>query len=57
MSGGWSEPKQTEVEMKEILVSIVLMVAISIAAAYGLRAMDWSAQSKFTSDRGSVRIN
>ena len=57
MSGGWSKPKQTEVEMKEILVSIVLMVAISIAAAYGLRAMDWSAQSKFTSDRGSVRIN
>ena len=43
--------------MKEILLSIVLMIVIGIGAAYGLQAIDWSAQSKFTSDRGSVRVN
>lgn len=42
--------------MKEIVLSIVLIVVIGVAAAYGLKAMDWSAQSKFTSERGNVRV-
>ncbi len=42
--------------MKEIVLSIVLTVAISVAAAFALEAMDWSAEAKFTSQQGNVRI-
>ncbi|MEM7747404.1 MAG: hypothetical protein AAF346_04070 [Pseudomonadota bacterium] len=43
--------------MKEIVLSIVLIAVVGVAAAYGLQAMDWSAESKYTSGQGSVRIN
>ncbi len=43
--------------MKEIVLSIVLIAVVGVAAAYGLQAMDWSAESKFTSGQGNVRIN
>ncbi|MEM9355673.1 MAG: hypothetical protein AAGB04_05635 [Pseudomonadota bacterium] len=43
--------------MKEIVLSIVLIAVVGVAAAYGLQAMDWSAESKFTSSQGNVRIN
>ena len=42
--------------MKEIVLSIVLIAAIGVGAAFGLKAMDWSAESKFTSERGNVRV-
>jgi len=42
--------------MKEILLSIVLIVVIGIAAAYGLQAMNWSSEAKLTSERGNVRV-
>ena len=43
--------------MREILLSVVLMVVIGVVAAYGLEAMDWSAQSKYTTQSGNVRVN
>lgn len=43
--------------MKEIILSIVLIAVIGVAAAYGLNALDWSAESKFTSEQGTVRLN
>jgi len=43
--------------MREIFLSIVLIVVVCVAAAYGLQAMDWSAQSQFTSGQGNVRLN
>ena len=43
--------------MKEIVLSIVVIAVVGVAAAYGLQAMDWSAQSSFTSGQGNVRIN
>ena len=43
--------------MKEIVLSIVVIAVVGVAAAYGLEAMDWSAQSSFTSGQGNVRIN
>lgn len=42
--------------MKEILFSIILMVAISVGAAYALKAMDWTSAKTFTSQRGDVRL-
>ncbi len=43
--------------MKEIMLSIVLIAVVGVAAAYGLEAMDWSAQSSFTSSQGNVRLD
>ena len=43
--------------MKEIVLSILVIAVVGVAAAYGLQAMDWSAQSSFTSGQGNVRIN
>ena len=45
-----------EMRMKEIWLSLVLIVVIGIGAAYGLQAMNWTAEAKFTSERGNVRI-
>lgn len=43
--------------MKEIILSVAAIAVIGVAAAYGLKAMDWSAQSKFTTEQGSVRLD
>ena len=43
--------------MKEIVLSIVLIAVIGVGAAYGLQAMNWTAETKFTSGQGNVRVN
>lgn len=50
MNGAW------EIEMREIVLSFVLIVVIGVAAAFGLDAMNWSAEAKFTSEQGNVRV-
>ena len=35
--------------MKEIIIAVVAIVIISVAASYGLEAMNWSAEGKYTS--------
>ena len=47
---------EREIEMKEIVLSCVLIVVIGVVAAFGLDAMNWSAEAKFTSEQGNVRI-
>jgi uncharacterized protein YxeA len=42
--------------MKEILFSLVLVVAIAVGSAYVLKVMDWSSANTYTSDKGSVRL-
>lgn len=42
--------------MKEIVLSIALIAVVSVAAAYGLQSMNWTAESKFTSQQGNVRV-
>ena len=42
--------------MKEIVLGFVLIVVIAVAAAFGLEALNWTAESKFTSEQGNVRI-
>ena len=42
--------------MKEIVISLVLMVVIAVGAAFTLGAMDWSAKRVFTTERGNVRL-
>ncbi len=37
--------------MKEIIIAVVAIVVISIAASYGLEAMSWSAEGKYTSSQ------
>ena len=34
--------------MKEIVISVVAIIIIAFAAAYGLDAMNWSAAGKYT---------
>ncbi|MGI9520710.1 MAG: hypothetical protein ACR2PG_03580 [Hyphomicrobiaceae bacterium] len=43
--------------MKEILLSIILIVVIGGAVAYGLNELNWSAESKFISQTGNVRVD
>lgn len=40
--------------MKEIILSTVAIVIISVIAAYGLQAMDWTAANTYATD--SVRL-
>ena len=40
--------------MKEILIAVVAIIVISIAVAFGLDAMNWSAEGTFTTR--SVRL-
>ncbi len=42
--------------MREIFLSIVVMVAIAFAAAFSLEALNWSAEKKFSSEQGNVRV-
>jgi hypothetical protein len=42
--------------MKEIVLSLVLVVGIAVGAAYALEALDWSAASTYTTKQGNVRI-
>lgn len=42
--------------MKEIVLSVVLVVGISVGAAYALEALDWSAARTYTTQQGNVRI-
>lgn len=42
--------------MKEIFVSLVLVVAIAVGSAYTLKALDWSSANTYTSHKGSVRL-
>jgi hypothetical protein len=49
--------KGAQKNVKEIGLSFVLMVAIGVVAAFGLKAMDWSAETRFTSQQGNVRVN
>ena len=43
--------------MREIVLSFVAIIVISVIAAFGLQAMDWSAQSKYAPQAGNVRLN
>ncbi|MGI9476834.1 MAG: hypothetical protein ACR2PI_09010 [Hyphomicrobiaceae bacterium] len=40
--------------MKEFIIAVVAIIVLAVAAHYGLDAMDWSAESKYSS--GQVRL-
>ena len=42
--------------MKAFIISIVLLVVVSIGAAYALDTLDWSSANQSKTDRGNVRL-